>query len=108
MERVRKLVLRLSNAERVGGRVEILDAHTIILYDCMHWGSQNTDVVLYHYPETQISIKASRVSLSGFAVTFFIPYNTKKEFFWYLIIGFVLATCAYALLRPPWADKKLV
>ena len=108
MDRLRQLVLRLSNAERVGGRAEILDGHTLILYDCMFWGSHNTEVVLSQHPEVQISVKASRQSLSGFAVTFFVPYTGRREAFWYLVIGLALACCAYALMRPPWAGEKLV
>lgn len=108
METMRQLILRLSNADRVGGRVEIIDSRTVVLYDCMYWGSHNTDVVLSHYPETRISVKSSRQSLSQFTVTFFFPQSLRKEIFWYVVIGLVLACCAYVLLRPPWAAEKLV
>jgi hypothetical protein len=108
MEVLRCLILKLSNAERFGGRVEILDTNTLVLYDCLYWGSLNTDVVLSHHPEAQISIKACRQSLSGFTVQFFLPQSTHREVFWYFVIGVVLACCAYALLRPPWAAEKLV
>ena len=108
MERLRCLILRLSNTERFGGRVELLDSNTLVLYDCLYWGSHNTEVVLSHYPETQISIKTCRQSLSGFTVYFYLPRSTRREVFWYFVIGTVLACCAYALLRPPWAVEKLV
>lgn len=82
------------------------DQRTVILYDCMHWGSYNTDVVLSHHPEIQISVKASRQSLSGFTVTFFVPHTLKQEVFWYCVIGIALACCTYVLLQPPWGGEK--
>ncbi len=106
-DRLRQLVLRLSNAERVGGRTEAPDHRTVVLYDCLYWGSYNTDIVLAHYPEVQISVRTSRQSLSGFTVTFFVPQSTPREVFWYLVIGLALACCAYVLLiQPPWGDEK--
>ena len=102
MERLRSLVLRLANADRVGGRAIIVDGQTLILYDCMHWGCHCTDVVLSHFPETQISVRACRQSLSGFTVVFHTCKSTRNEIVWYLVIGLCLACCSYVLLRPPW------
>jgi hypothetical protein len=107
MEKLRSLILRLSNAERVGGRVQIIDSQTVVLYDCMYWASFNTDVILAHYPETKIHVKACRHSLSGFQVTFTVPRGSHREVFWYFVIGVVLACCAY-LLRPSWAADKFI
>lgn len=108
MEKLRNLILRLSNAERVGGRVHIFDSHTVVLYDCMYWASFNTDMVLAHYPEIQISVKACRQSLSGFQVTFTLPKSSRREAFWFMVIGLALASCAYVLLNPPWAVEKFI
>ena len=102
MERLRALVLRLSNADRVGGRAQIVDGQTVVLYDCMHWSDACSEGVLAHHPEARISIRACRQSLSGFTVTFRCARNGRRETAWYLVIGLVLACCGYALVRPPW------
>jgi hypothetical protein len=102
MERLRTLVLRLANADRVGGRAIIVDRQTLVLYDCMHWGCHCTDVVLSHFPEVQISARACRQSLSGFTVVFHVSKSTRNELVWYLVIGLCLACCGYLLLKPPW------
>jgi hypothetical protein len=102
MERLKALVLQQANAERVGGRVTVVDGRTLILYDCMHWGCHSTDVVVAQHPEVQISVRACRQSLSGFSVIFHRGGSGRRELAWYLAIGFVLAGCCYALLRPPW------
>ena len=108
MERLKALVLRLSNAERVGGRVSVVDRQTLILYDCMHWGCYCTDQVQLCFPETQISVRSCRQSLSGFSVVFHLGACTRKEVAWYLIIGLVLACCGYALMRPPWWTRGIL
>jgi hypothetical protein len=102
MDHLRALVLRLANAERVGGRAQVLDGHTLILNDCMHWDSRSTDAVLSSFPEVQISVRACRQSLSGFSVVFHMRTSSYRELVWYLLIGVGMACCAYVLLRPPW------
>lgn len=102
MDRLRALVLRLSNADRVGGRAQIVDGQTVVLYDCMHWSDACSEGVLAHFPEARISVRACRQSLSGFAVTVRCARNGGRELAWSLVIGLVLACCAYALVRPPW------
>lgn len=100
-EALRQLVLRLANADRVGGRVVVVDPRTLLLHDCMHWGCHATDVVLSHFPDVQISVRASRQSLSGFTVVFHRGASTPREIVWYLVIGLGLACCCYLLARPP-------
>ena len=102
MDQLRALVLRLADADRVGGRAQILDGHTLVLNDCMHWNCRSTDVVLSRFPEVQISVRACRQSLSGFTVVFHMGVSSYREFVWYLLIGLGVACCAYVLLRPPW------
>ncbi len=102
MDRLRALILRLANAERVGGRASIVDAQTIILYDCTHWGCHCTDTVVAQFPEVQISVRACRQSLSGFTVIFHRADSVRRELAWYVVIGLGLACCTYILLRPPW------
>jgi hypothetical protein len=102
MDRLRALVLAQANAERVGGRATIVDARTIILYDCMHWGCHSTDAVVSQFPDVHISVRACRQSLSGFAVIFHRTGRAGRELAWFLVIGFGLACCTYILLRPPW------
>jgi len=102
MDRLKLLVLRLANAERVGGRAHVLDGQTLLLHDCMHWGSCCTEAVAAEFPEIQISVRASRQSLSGFTVVFHRPACRQREAAWYLVIGLGLASCCYVLLRPPW------
>jgi hypothetical protein len=102
MQCLRSLVLRLANADRVGGRATVLDNDTLVLNDCMHWGSLCTESVLAQFPEIQISVRSSRQSLSGFSVVFYRPPSRRRELFWCLVIGLALACCAYVLLRPPW------
>ena len=107
MEKLKKLILDLANAERVGGRVVVVDGQTLILNDCMNWGCHCTDVVLSHFPEVHISVRACRQSLSGFSVVFHVGKSMRGEFAWYLMIGFCLACCGYVLLRPPWWGGKI-
>lgn len=108
MDRLRALILRLANAERVGGRASIVDGSTIILYDCTHWGCHCTDAVVAQFPEVQISVRACRQSLSGFTVIFHRADSRAREFAWYLVIGFGLACCTYVLLgRRLWADATM-
>ena len=108
MDRLKDLVLQLSNAERVGGRASVVDRRTLILYDCMHWGCHNTDRVLACFPETQISVRACRQSLSGFSVIFHLGECTRREMAWYLVIGLVLSGCGYALMHPPWWTRGIL
>ncbi len=102
MDGLRSLVLDLSNAERVGGRAQVVDAKTLILYDCMHWSSRCTDILAARYPEVQLSVRTCRQSLSGYSVVFHRSGNTRVEIVWCLVIGLALAGCAYILLHPPW------
>ena len=102
IEDVRKLILLLVNAERLGGRVQVVDGQTLDLYDCMTWDSFCSDAVIAHYPEVKISVRASRQSLSGFAVTFHVRRCSRRETVWYLVIGLSLACCGFILLRSPW------
>ena len=108
MDRLKDLVLQLSTAERVGGRASVVDRRTLILYDCMHWGCHNTDRVQACFPETQISVRACRQSLSGFSVIFHLGECTRREMAWYLVIGLVLSGCGYALMHPPWWTRGIL
>lgn len=101
MDRLKALVLRLANADRVGGRVVVMDGRTLILYDCMHWGCSCTETVLSLHPEAQISVHACRQSLSGFSVTFRVDTSPRRELAWCLVIGLVFACCCYVLYMPP-------
>lgn len=102
MEALKELVLRLANADRVGGRVTVVDGSTLILNDCMNWSCVCTEHVLSRFPDVQISVRSSRQSLSGFSVVFHRGASTPREIVWYLLIGVGLACCCYLLLRPPW------
>lgn len=108
MDGLRQLVLQLSNAERVGGRAQIVDSRTLILYDCMNWSCRCTDVVSTQYPEVQISVRACRQSLSGYTLVFHRGVGGRKELFWLLVISLALAGCAYVLLRPPWSTRSIL
>jgi hypothetical protein len=108
MDRLKGLVLRLANADRVGGRVVVMDRHTLVLYDCMHWGCNLTDAVQSSFPEAQISVHSSRQSLSGFTVSFHLEKHAGRELSWFLVIGLMMASCSYLLLRPSWWDPKLI
>ena len=108
MERLKSLVLELSNAERFGGRAVVVDPHTLVLNDCMNWSCRCTDVVAAHFPDVHISVRACRQSLSGFSVVFHRdPGLGTRVLSWYLAIGLVLACVCYVLLRPPWWDKTM-
>lgn len=102
IEQIRGLVLLLVDAERLGGRVQIVDRQTLMLYDCMSWDCMCTDAVMARYPEVRISIRASRQSLSGFTVTFHVGRSTRRETAWYLVIGLFLSCCGYLLIKSPW------
>jgi hypothetical protein len=108
MERLKGLVLRLANADRVGGRAVIMDRRTLVLYDSMNWGSKLTEAVTSLHPDVQISVSSCRQSLSGFTVTFRLETHTGRELSWYLVIGLFFAGCCYLLLRPPWWGPTLI
>lgn len=108
MDGLRTLVLQLANAERVGGRATVMDSHTLVLYDCMHWSCRCTDIVASYYPEVQISVRGSSSSLSGFTLVFHWKRAGRRELLWYLVIGLALAGCAYVLLRPPWWSRGIL
>lgn len=107
IEGVKQLILQLVDAERLGGRVQVVDSVTLQLYDCMTWDSFCTDAVIARYPEVKISVRASRQSLSGFAVTFHLFRCARRETVWYLVIGLFLACCGYILLRSPWWNSAI-
>jgi hypothetical protein len=108
IEQLSNLVLLLADAERLGGRVQIMDAETLILYDCMNWDCFCTDAVVVRYPEVRISVRSCRQSLSGFSVTFHAGRCLRKEAGWYLVIGLFLACCGYLLIRPPWWTSMIM
>jgi hypothetical protein len=108
MDSLRLLVLRLICADRAGGRVEVMDNRTLVLYDCTAWDSHCTDSVVARYPEARISVHSSRQSLSGFAVTVHMGRNPGRETGWVVVIGLFMAGCAYILLRPPWWSNQLL
>lgn len=99
---IKELILLIVNADRLGGRVETVDRAHLVLYDCMSWDCSCTNAVLSRYPEVQISVRASRRSLSGFTVTFHVQRCTRGEAAWYLVIGLFLACCVFILRRSPW------
>ena len=107
MDALRALVLRLAGADRAGGRVQVVDDKTLVLYDCMAWDSHCTESVVARYPEARISVRSSRQSLSGFAVTVHMGRNSMRETGWVVVIGLFMAGCAYILLHPPWWSNKL-
>jgi hypothetical protein len=102
MDPLKKLVLSVVGADRVGGRATIVNLRTLILDDCMLWSCQCSDAVVAVFPEVLISVRASRHSLSGFSVIFSMGQNRSRETGWYLVIGLFLAGCVYVLLNPPW------
>lgn len=108
MDRLRALVLRLSNAERVGGRAIVVDSRTLVLNDCMQWSSLCTDAVVAQHPDVHVSVRACRQSLSGFSIVFHRGGGGRRELIWYLVIGLALAGAAYVLLRPPWWNRAIL
>lgn len=108
MERLRVLVLRLSNAERVGGRAIVVDSRTLVLNDCMQWSSMCTDAVMAQHPDVHVSVRACRQSLSGFSIVFHRGGGGRKELVWCLVIGLALACACYVLFRPPWWNRSML
>ena len=108
MDKLRALVMQLACAERVGGRATVVDDRTLILYDCMHWSSSCTEVLLAQFPDVQISVRACRQSLSGYIVVFHRGGRLDQELLWYVVIGLGLACCGYVLMQPPWGLKNLL
>lgn len=108
MDKLRALVLQLSNADRVGGRAQVVDSKTLLLYDCMHWSCRCTDIVCGQFPEVQMSVRTCRSSLSGYVIVFHRNVVGRREILWYLVISLTLAGCAYVLLRPPWWSRSIL
>jgi hypothetical protein len=102
MDPLKKLVLHVVGAERVGGRATVVNPRTLVLDDCMLWSCQCSDAVMAVFPEVLVSVRASRHSLSGFSVVFHLGQNCGRETGWYFVIGLFLAGCFYVLLNPPW------
>jgi hypothetical protein len=108
IEQIKGLVLLLVDAERLGGRAQVMDGQTLVLYDCMSWDCACTDTVMARYPEVRISVRASRQSLSGFIVTFHMGRSARRETVWYLVIGLFLACCGFLLIKSPWWNHAIV
>jgi hypothetical protein len=104
---IKELILKIVNADRLGGRVETLNRTHLVLYDCMSWDCSCTNALLSRFPEVKISFRASRQSLSGFIVTFHVQRCTRGEAVWLLFIGLFLACCVFLLLRSPWWTKAI-
>ena len=95
--------MRLTNAERSGGRLLHVGASQLALHDCMQWSHAFTDAVHEHFPDVTIDVRASRASLSGFVVVFSLSHEAGRvRVQWYFAIALGLTACAYGLVASPW------
>lgn len=101
MEHRRSCILSLCDADRRGGRVQTAGPHALELHDCMEWYSEWTDAFCSLYPDTCVTFRACRRSLSGFVVRFEAG-RASTEFVWYAVIGSTLAACLF-ILQPYWS-----
>ena len=101
MECRKSCILSLCDADRRGGRVQTAGPHALELHDCMEWYSEWTDAFCSLYPDTCVTFRACRRSLSGFVVRF-ETVGAASELVWYLVIGGALAACLF-LLHPYWS-----
>jgi hypothetical protein len=102
MQALGDFVLRLTSADRVGGRVQRVGRDRVELLDCMSWTWGCTERVQREFPEVVVNIRSCRHSLSGFAVVFVWKGGGVFESMWYLAIAVGLTSCAYALFTSPW------
>lgn len=103
MEELCGFVARLTNSERVGGRVQRVGLGQVVLRDCMHWPHHFTDAVHDHFPDVLIDVRGSRNSLTGFIVVFtLLEHAGGVRCTWFVVIALGLTACAYALVASPW------
>lgn len=101
MDDRRSCILSLCDAGRRGGRVLCGGGHALELYDCMEWYGEWTEAFCAQFPDTRVTFRACRRSLSGFVVRF-EAVSAPGDLLWYGIVGGVLAACLYTLL-PYWS-----
>lgn len=102
MQGLKELVLQLTCADRVGGRVQRVGSDRLELYDCASWSWKGTELVQHEFPEVVVDVRSCRHSLSGFAVVFIWKGGGRFEPLWYVAIAVVLTSCAYTLFAAPW------
>ncbi len=68
MERVQSYLAQLLQTRRHGGRTVLRDERTLIVYDTPHWGDREARALRAKYPECDVAVQSSEMSLSGFIV----------------------------------------
>lgn len=96
MEGRKDMILAMCEADRLGGRVQPAGPGVLELFDCMRWDEEWSGRLCAHFPDTRVSYRSSRRSLSGFVVRFEVCAG-QREWLWHAVIGSVLACCCYVL-----------
>jgi len=68
VDNLTEFLRRLINSDEYGGRAVRTDTNTVILYDCSVWTETHLQAVKQYFPECDVSIQHSHMSLSGFIV----------------------------------------
>jgi hypothetical protein len=78
------------DSDRYGGRTVLTDENTLVLYDCGVWTDAHTQAVKNKFPECEIVVMQSQVSLSGFIVMFRI-HRDRSLMAWITVAAIVFA-----------------
>jgi hypothetical protein len=68
MEQVQSYLSQVLRTHRFGGRVVARDDRTLIVYDTPSWGDRESRALRARFPECDVAVHASEMSLSGFIV----------------------------------------
>ena len=68
MERVQSYLTNLLQTSRFGGRTVLRDEHTLIVYDTPNWGDREARALRAKFPQCDVVVQSSDMSLSGFIV----------------------------------------
>jgi len=68
MEKVQRYLCGLLQVQRYGGRIILRDEKTLIVYDTPAWGDREARALRSRFPECDVAVQASDMSLSGFLV----------------------------------------
>ena len=68
MERVQAYLAKLLQSHRFGGKIVARDEKTLIVYDTPAWGEKEARALRARFPECDVAVQASDMSMSGFIV----------------------------------------
>jgi hypothetical protein len=98
MEAVKAHLRQSLRMERSGARVITRDEHTLILVDLPEWGDGDACRLRARFPDCEVSVASSPISLSGFTVVVRRHAHPRARL-WASLLALALVVVAFAALR---------